>query len=154
MQFGFQKYRSSRSMFFRIGVLKNFAMFTGKNLCWSLFLIKLQAWKPAILFKRDSKIGIFLWNLEKFFLRTPFFTEHIRWLLLKISHEFSLYCIWERRVVSFRGTYWLSSSYFILLCVFRFFLFLSFFLIFCGFYYLLRYWGKFFNTKIKQLSCS
>ena len=26
-----------------LGVLKNFAMFTRKHLCWSLFLIKLQA---------------------------------------------------------------------------------------------------------------
>ena len=40
--------RSSRSqMFFRIDVQKNFANFTGKHLCWSLCLIKLQtlAWK-------------------------------------------------------------------------------------------------------------
>ena len=38
--------RSSRSqMFFKIGVLKKFAMFTGKHLCWSLFLIKLQAFR-------------------------------------------------------------------------------------------------------------
>ena len=27
-------------------VLKNFAVFTGKHLCWSLFLIKWQAWRP------------------------------------------------------------------------------------------------------------
>ena len=38
------RYRSSRSqMFFKIGVVKNFAMFTRKHLCWSLFLIKMQA---------------------------------------------------------------------------------------------------------------
>ena len=30
-------------MFFKIGVLKNYAIFTGKHLCWSYFLIKLQA---------------------------------------------------------------------------------------------------------------
>ena len=31
-------------MYFKIGsVLKNFANFTGKHRCWSLFLIKLQA---------------------------------------------------------------------------------------------------------------
>ena len=30
-------------MFFKIGVHKNFANFTGKHLCWSLFLKKLQA---------------------------------------------------------------------------------------------------------------
>ena len=36
-------YESSLSqMFFKIGVLKNFVNFTGKHLCWSLFLIKLQ----------------------------------------------------------------------------------------------------------------
>ena len=36
--------RSSRSqMFFKIGVPKNFANFTGKHLPWSFFLIKLQA---------------------------------------------------------------------------------------------------------------
>ena len=33
--------RSSQlQMFFRIGALKNFAIFIGKQLCWSLFLIK------------------------------------------------------------------------------------------------------------------
>ena len=33
--------RSSRSqMFFKIGVLKNFTLFTGKHLCWSLFCNK------------------------------------------------------------------------------------------------------------------
>ena len=55
--------RSSRSqMFFKIGALKTFTNFTGKHLCWSLFLIKFQAR----------------------FLRTPFFTEHLQWLLLSI----------------------------------------------------------------------
>ena len=38
--------RSSRSqMFFKIDVLTNFAVFTGKHLCWSLFQIKLQAFE-------------------------------------------------------------------------------------------------------------
>ena len=32
---------SCSQMFLKIGVLKNFANFTGKHLCWSLFLIKL-----------------------------------------------------------------------------------------------------------------
>ena len=33
-----EKFRSSRSqMFFKIGVLKIFVIFTGKRLCWSLF---------------------------------------------------------------------------------------------------------------------
>ena len=54
--------RSSRlEMFFKIGVLKNFAMFTGNHLCWNFFLIKLQPWRPATLLKRDSNTGAFLW---------------------------------------------------------------------------------------------
>ena len=37
-------YGSGRSqMFFKIGVLKNFAIFTGKDLYWSLILTKLQS---------------------------------------------------------------------------------------------------------------
>ena len=59
--------RSSRpQMFFKIGVLKHFAISTGKYLCWRLFLIRLQAWRPATLFKRDSTIGVFLWILQSF----------------------------------------------------------------------------------------
>ena len=38
-------------------------MFTGKRLCWSLFLVMLQAWRPVILFKRDSSTDIFIGNL-------------------------------------------------------------------------------------------
>ena len=61
---------SSRShcsqMFFKIGVLKDFALFTGKKLCWSLFLTNFQAWRPATLLKRDSSIDIF-----SFFYITP-----------------------------------------------------------------------------------
>ena len=60
-------FKSSRSqMFFKIGVLKNFAIFAGKHLCWSYFLIKLQAWRFAILLKRDSNTGVFLGILQNF----------------------------------------------------------------------------------------
>ena len=38
-----QKQLLIEQMFFEIGVLKNFAIFRGKHLCWSVFLIKLQA---------------------------------------------------------------------------------------------------------------
>ena len=36
-------------MFFDTGTLKNHAIFTGKYLCWSLFLIKLQYWAFFLL---------------------------------------------------------------------------------------------------------
>ena len=37
-----EKIKNIGQMFFKIGVLKNFAIFTGKHPCWSLFLIKLK----------------------------------------------------------------------------------------------------------------
>ena len=45
--------RSSRSQIFsKISVLKNFVNFTGKYLCWSLFLIKFKQ-TPTQVFSRD-----------------------------------------------------------------------------------------------------
>ena len=41
-------------------ILKYFAIFTEKHLCWSLFIIKLQAFRPATLLKSDSSTGVFL----------------------------------------------------------------------------------------------
>ena len=38
-------------MFFKIGVLKNSTDFTVKHLCYTLFLIKLEAFSPATLYK-------------------------------------------------------------------------------------------------------
>ena len=58
------------------GALKNFANFTEKQICWSLFLIKLQAWKTVALLKRDSNIGLFLWILQ--ILRHAYFEAHLR----------------------------------------------------------------------------
>ena len=64
-------FRSScMQMFFKTGVIRNFSLFTGKHLCWSLFLIKLQALQAATLFqpclKRDFNTGVFLRILQHF----------------------------------------------------------------------------------------
>ena len=54
--------KSSHSqIFFKIGVLKNFAIFRGKHLCRSLFKIKLQVFR---------------------YLKIDFFMEHLPWLPL------------------------------------------------------------------------
>ena len=66
--------RSSRPEVFRKnGVLRNFAKFTGTHLCQSLFFNKvadLRLWHKC-----------FAVDFAKF-LRIPFFTEHLWWLLL------------------------------------------------------------------------
>ena len=71
------KTKSSRTeFFFKNVVLKNFAKFTGKHLCQSL--------RPATLLKKRLWYRCFPVSFTKF-LRTPFFTEHLCWLLLKNS---------------------------------------------------------------------
>ena len=51
--------RNHPGVFCKTGALKNFEQFTGKHLCWSHFLIKLQAWRHTILLKSDSSKGVF-----------------------------------------------------------------------------------------------
>ena len=42
-------------------------IFTGKQLCWSIFLIKLQTFMHTTFSKRDSNTGVFLWINCKIF---------------------------------------------------------------------------------------
>ena len=59
----FCTYEEQKQPFFEKGIHKNFAIFTGKHLCWNLFLIELQ-WIEI------------LWKFKK-----GFFIEYLRWLL-------------------------------------------------------------------------
>ena len=63
---------SRSQMFFKIGVLKNFANFAGKHLCWNACNFIKKRLPHRCFFVKSSK-----------FLKAPFFTEHLRWLLLK-----------------------------------------------------------------------
>ena len=70
--FVFTLFRSSdRRCFIKKAVLKNFAMFTWKRLCWSLCLIRLQTFRSVTLLNRDS--GVFMW-----LLRNIYFEELLR----------------------------------------------------------------------------
>ena len=57
------------------GAPRNFAKFTGKKLCQSLFFSKATGLRPAILFKKSPGAGVFRWILRNFaehlFYRTP-----------------------------------------------------------------------------------
>ena len=78
----FRRCRSSRrEVFCKKVVLRNFAKFTGKHLCQSLFFSKFAGLSPATLLKKRPRHSWFPVNFTKF-LRTPFLTEHLRWLLL------------------------------------------------------------------------
>ena len=74
--------RSSRSqIFFKLGVLKNLEIFTGKYLCWNLSLFNEIAGLKAYNFiKKRLQHRCFPVNIAKFV--RAYFKEHLWWLLL------------------------------------------------------------------------
>ena len=77
-------YRNSRpEVFCKKGVLRNFAKFTGKHLCHSLYFNEV-AGLPATFLKKWLWHRCFPVSFEKFLI-TPFFTEHLWWLLLLLN---------------------------------------------------------------------
>ena len=60
-------------MFFKTGILKNFAIFAGKHLYWGLVLTKFI----TTFLKKRLQHKCFTVNLHKFF-RTAFFIEQLR----------------------------------------------------------------------------
>ena len=77
------KVRSSRpEVFYKKGVLRNFTKFIGKHPCQGLFFKKVASLRPATLLKKRLCRRCFPVNFVKF-LRTPFFIEHLWWLLLE-----------------------------------------------------------------------
>ena len=72
-------YKSSRpEVFYKKGVLRNFAKFTGKHLCQSLFFNKVAGLRPATLLKKRLWYRCFSVNFAKF-LGTSFLTKHLQW---------------------------------------------------------------------------
>ena len=64
------------------GVLRNFTKITGKQLCQSLFFVKVTGLRPINLSKKRLWHRCFPVNFVKL-LRSPFHIEHLWWLLLK-----------------------------------------------------------------------
>ena len=75
-------FRSSyRKCHVKKAALKDFAIFTGKRLCWSLFFKKLETFRVATLLKRDFNTVVFEISFEKF-LRAPILKSTCQRLLL------------------------------------------------------------------------
>ena len=70
----------------QIGVRKNLAVFTGKHLCCSIFLIKLLAFRLVTFLKIDYSIGAFLWILSNFLWNTS--GHAVAFASVRISHGF------------------------------------------------------------------
>ena len=76
-------------MFYKKGVLKNFAKFTGKHTWQSPFSNKLTDPTPAPVSKKKLWHRCFPVDFAKF-VRASFFIEHLGWLLQDIvKHNYS-----------------------------------------------------------------
>ena len=73
-------------MFYKKGVLGNFVKVTGKHLCQSFLFNKVVGLKPATLLKMRIWHSCFPVNFANI-LRTPFFIEHLWWLLLSKNNK-------------------------------------------------------------------
>ena len=92
-------------VFYKKGVLRNFTNFTGKHRCQSLFFNKVAGLRPANLLKKSLWHGCFPVNFAKF-LRTLFFTEHLRRLVLFIHLDI---CVkWYNMIIT--DQFFVSSS--------------------------------------------
>ena len=97
------KYRSSpQRCSFKKVVFKNFAIFTGKRLCWSLLLIKLQAWRPEDYLRRLLlKVKLNLSKVSKSFRvsksATFSITAQTKLLLCKFPEKLHLWLLLRSR---------------------------------------------------------
>ena len=69
-------------MFLKIVILKNLAIFTEKDLCWSHSLIKLQPW-ILVTFLKETPTKVFSYENWEIFKRS-FFIKNLRWLHLSL----------------------------------------------------------------------
>ena len=101
--------KQSPEVFYKKAVLKDFAIFTGKYMCWCLIFIEDTRRQASNFIKKKLRHECFLVNIAKTTkkLRTPILKNICKWLLLFLSlflvppHTPSHLCIFEP------GTLWL-----------------------------------------------
>ena len=88
-------------------VLKNFTISAENHPCWSHLLIKLSAFSPAKLLKRDSSTGVFPLNFAKF-LKIPFYRTPLGgcWSKVQQSYISAMKTIGEQLLRSHTMSWW------------------------------------------------
>ena len=84
------KQKQPPEVFYKKAVLTNFETVTGKNQCWSLFLIKFQAFGPATLTKLETLTQVLSYVDIAKFVRTPILKNISERLLMKKNLKNSL----------------------------------------------------------------
>ena len=97
------KNRSSRS---EVACKMVFITRVRKHLCQSLFFNKVAALRPATLLKKRFWQRCFPVK----FLRAPFFTEHLWWLLLEKASKTSKYLIIIKNMIQQNSTFLLDNT--------------------------------------------
>ena len=83
----------------RRGVLRNFTKFTGKHLCQSPFLTKLQAW--GIFLNKNAKNELLIHSYKR---------RHWKFFLLLICSYIKKRCSLVNENSSFQNNWWLESK--------------------------------------------
>ena len=94
-------------MFCKKGVHRNFAKFTGKHLCQSLYVNKVAGLRSANFSKKRLWHKCFPLNFTKF-LRTPLLTEHLRWQLLKKHFSSFLFSVVFQQKIRWSSRQWFT----------------------------------------------
>ena len=89
-------------MFINKNVFKDFAIFTGKQLCWSLYLKKLKPFRPASLLKRDFNIGVFQCILPIFI----YVEKHLRTAASDYSFTLVIHLFSTVSLYNYKGKPW------------------------------------------------
>ena len=89
-----------------------------KKRCWTLFLVKLQAFRPAALLKSGSSAGVFLWMLQtfknRFFYGTPLvaaFMSSRKGIIGKRGKkkQGKIFSKWKKRMKTFHLNFYLTT---------------------------------------------
>ena len=74
-------------------VIKNVANFTGKHLCWSLFLIKLEAWSKSTAMTLEERLwvfpSVFIVDCEQVLVQTVIRFKHVEYSKETLTFVFS-----------------------------------------------------------------
>ena len=142
---------------FKIDILKNFAKFIGKHLCWSIFFNKMQAWGMQLYQKWDSNTDVFLWMLRAF-LRTPFLQKNVR-----ESASTFLFQLFSKDLLIFLTRFWFDvkkwflnslSGYFERLCFFIYLFLIYWVIVICFWSNIFsKDWGSSLSWFLRQLVC-
>ena len=68
---------ATRGVLLKKGMLKNFTIFIGRQLCWSLFVIKLLVFRPVVLLKRYPSTEVFYGSEYCKVSKNTYFEEHL-----------------------------------------------------------------------------